>query len=60
MADLDIVKEEDITRRLREAVVMLVRDEDFARVVTYSTNSTISVQERFAAMEDAVCSVVSR
>ncbi len=39
---------------LRKAVIGLVRDDDFARAITYSTNSTISVQARFAAMEAAV------
>lgn len=39
---------------LRDAVVELVRSEDFARAVTYSTNSTAAVQKRFSAMEMAL------
>lgn len=36
---------------LAEVVVSLVRDEEFARAITYSTNSTAAVQRRFALME---------
>jgi hypothetical protein len=54
MADLGVVKDEEVKQRLKQAVISLVRDDDFARAVTYSTNSTISVQKRFTAMESAV------
>ncbi|MGY3547973.1 hypothetical protein ACVWZ4_003361 [Bradyrhizobium sp. USDA 4472] len=48
--DLDRGKEEE----LKQAVVDLVLDEEFARAITYSTNSTASVQRRFSAMEETV------
>jgi hypothetical protein len=48
--NLDKGKEDE----LRQAVVDLVLDEEFARAITYSTNSTASVQRRFSVMEEAV------
>jgi hypothetical protein len=49
-ADLD----KKVLARLRQAVIDLVNSDDFSRAITYSTNSTISAQDRFAAMENAV------
>jgi hypothetical protein len=40
--------------RLKSAIVDLVLDDEFARAITYSTNSTIAVQRRFSAMEEVV------
>lgn len=39
---------------LRETIEGLVHDEDFARAITYSTNSTQAVRTRFAIMEGAL------
>ena len=41
-------------RRLRKAVVSLIEDTEFAKAITYSTNSTIPVQMRFEMMEQAI------
>jgi hypothetical protein len=49
-ADLD----KKVSERLRQAVIGLLKNDDFSRAITYSTNSTISVRDRFAAMENAV------
>jgi hypothetical protein len=54
MADLNLPPEAPARLRLRDAVVDLVREDEFARMITYSTNSTIAVQKRFAKMEEAV------
>jgi hypothetical protein len=43
---------------IREAVIDLVEDENFARAITYSTNSTAAVQNRFASMEHALAQVM--
>jgi hypothetical protein len=43
-----------IWERLRQAVIDLLYNEEFSRAITYSTNSTIPVRDRFAAMENAV------
>ncbi|WP_319240195.1 DUF262 domain-containing protein [uncultured Propionivibrio sp.] len=40
---------------VRAAIVALVRDDGFLKSITYSTNSTASVQARFGAMELALC-----
>ncbi len=45
-------------QRLREAVIGLLRNDDFSKAITYSTNSTIPVRVRFAAMEDAVATAI--
>ncbi|CAM3393455.1 DUF262 domain-containing protein [Cupriavidus taiwanensis] len=45
---------------LREAIVDLVRDEEFARAITYSTNSTAAVQKRFEAMESTLSKVAQK
>jgi hypothetical protein len=44
-------------RHLRQAVVSLVEDLEFAKAITYSTNSTIPVQTRFEMMEQAIGAV---
>jgi hypothetical protein len=59
MASLSLPSEAPVEQRLREAVVDLVRDDEFARMITYSTNSTIAVQKRFAKMEEAVREAVA-
>jgi hypothetical protein len=41
-------------RHLRKAVVSLIEDAEFAKAITYSTNSTIPVQTRFEMMEQAM------
>lgn len=43
---------------LRNAVVALVLDDSFAHAITYSTNSTASVRDRFMAMEKALSAAV--
>lgn len=40
-------------QELREIIEDLVRDDDFARSITYSTNSTQAVKMRFATLENA-------
>lgn len=42
---------------LKDAVTKLVDDDEFARAITYSTNSTVAVQRRFSAMEKVVLEV---
>ena len=59
MTDLDLQSDTAAEHRLKDAVVSLVRDGDFERAITYSTNSTLPVQKRFAAMEDAVQKAIS-
>lgn len=39
---------------LRQAMMKLVRDEEFGRSITYSTNSTQAVRKRFATLEQAL------
>jgi hypothetical protein len=42
-------------QKLRTAVVTLLRDDpEFVRAITYSTNSTVAVRNRFARMETAI------
>jgi hypothetical protein len=52
-AELDSAGQE----KLRNSIIELVADEDFARAITYSTNSTAAVQKRFDAMEKAASEV---
>ena len=54
MSALNLRSEKSAEHRLKEAVVSLVRDEDFQHAITYSTNSTLPVQKRFEAMEGVV------
>ena len=54
MAHLGVELNDTMKRRLHDAVVSLLRDDEFARSITYSTNSTSSVQKRFSAMEDGI------
>jgi hypothetical protein len=54
MSDGQVSEDESCQAATRDAVVSLLRDENFARVITYSTNSTAAVQKRFAAMESAL------
>jgi Protein of unknown function DUF262 len=54
MSEGQISEEESCQEAIRDAIVALVRDESFARAITYSTNSTAAVQLRFAAMESAL------
>ncbi len=53
-ADLGI----EVETLLHDAIVDLVRDREFDRSITYSTNSTVSVQRRFSAMEKVISKVV--
>ncbi len=39
---------------LREKIVALVNNEDFSRAITYSTNSTQAVKQRFQMFEDTL------
>lgn len=43
--------------RLKEDLIALLGDEDFARAITYSTNSTPAVQKRFSSMESIMTAV---
>lgn len=55
MADPDVYNADEPTKaRIKAAVVALLHDDDFVRAITYSTNSTIAVKNRFAVMEDAI------
>lgn len=47
-----------VRHRLKVELPRLLEDEEFFRSITYSTNSSIPVQKRFAAMEDLVSKVV--
>jgi uncharacterized protein DUF262 len=60
MSGLNIRSERSGEHRLKEAVISLVRNEDFQHAITYSTNSTSPVQKRFEAMEGAVREATSR
>ena len=60
MSEESVSVADDMTEReLYNAIVMLMNDEDFLKAITYSTNSTIAVQKRFAAMETVVVEVIS-
>ena len=59
MSGLNLRSERSAEHRLKDAVVSLVRDEDFQHAITYSTNSTLPVQKRFEAMEGAVKKVIA-
>jgi hypothetical protein len=54
MADLKPTLDPATQIRLKAAVVALVRSDDFERAITYSTNSTSPVKNRFVAMQEAV------
>lgn len=54
MADLPGYLSADEHDRLRSEIVSLVREADFARSITYSTNSTAAVQFRFQLMTAGV------
>ncbi len=43
---------------VRGAIIKLLRNEEFATAITYSTNSTLSVRRRFAFMEKAVSEAI--
>lgn len=45
--------------KLRNAIESLLDNDEFVKAITYSTNSTIAVHKRFAAMEAAVAEVIS-
>lgn len=51
MSEGNLAEMQSAHATVRTSIVDLVRDEDFARAITYSTNSTASVQKRFADME---------
>jgi hypothetical protein len=47
-------------QRLHDAIVaLLAENEEFVKAITYSTNSTIAVHKRFAAMEAVAAEVTS-
>ncbi len=54
VAFLDASLSARVEQRLHDAVVSLFDDADFVRSITYSTNSTLAVRNRFAAMKAAV------
>lgn len=45
-------------KRLHDSIVALLSKDDFAKAITYSTNSTIAVHKRFTAMERAIKEVL--
>ena len=49
----------ELRHRLHDVVVDLMRDSDFEKSITYSTNSTAAVQKRFSMMEDVIRLTVS-
>lgn len=60
MSGLPITLAKDQERSLRKEIIDLLDDDEFVRSITYSTNSTLSVQRRFSAMEEAVRRAVSQ
>jgi hypothetical protein len=44
----------EVVTRLRRDIITLIKDEQFSKAITYSTNSTIPAQTRFATMENVV------
>ena len=55
----DYVSDDSVDRaRLHGTIVDLVKNDDFARAITYSTNSTVAVQKRFKAMQTAIFEVL--
>ncbi|MER8765310.1 MULTISPECIES: DUF262 domain-containing protein [unclassified Mesorhizobium] len=54
MADFHVFGDAAEEHRLKQIIIDLVRDEEFSRSITYSTNSTVAVQKRFVAMEGAI------
>jgi hypothetical protein len=59
MSELDLISGKSMEAAVREAVISLVRDDEFAQAITYSTNSTAAVKKRFVAMEAALLRAVS-
>ena len=53
----DYVDDSLDNERLRNTIIDLLKDEEFAHAITYSTNSTVAVQKRFDAMETAIIGV---
>jgi hypothetical protein len=57
LTEVDRTTKESDLKCLRDAVIDLLKKETFVRAITYSTNSTIAVQNRFAAMETVLVEV---
>ncbi|GAB3461575.1 DUF262 domain-containing protein [Massilia terrae] len=60
MSDFEDSISDSNEMEIRNAIVELVRNEQFARAITYSTNSTAAVQYRFAAMEEKLQEVIKK
>ena len=54
MSDEQFPDDDSIHDAVRDAIMALVRDDDFGKAITYSTNSTAAVQKRFALMEESI------
>jgi len=58
MFGLSISLSDDAKATLREGLVYLIRDDErFSRAISYSTNSTQPVADRFAALENLVSNI---
>jgi hypothetical protein len=57
MSELPPILDPATEMALKNAIVELVNDSEFARAITYSTNSTAAVQRRFDAMESATLGI---
>lgn len=60
MSGLSTLGSEAVEEEIRKVIIELVRDDSFARAITYSTNSTAAVRYRFATMEKRFQEVVSK
>ena len=58
MSDGAIVSAEHEHDAIRATIVQLLQDENFARSITYSTNSTSAIRTRFAALQKALDEVL--
>jgi Protein of unknown function DUF262 len=50
----DIQKDKSLAKRVKNAVISLINEEEFSFAITYSTNSTSAVQARFGLAEEAL------
>lgn len=57
MSGLPVELGTQVEKALHDAIILLVKDRDFDRWITYSTNSTASVQRRFSTMETVISKV---
>ena len=60
MSILSMPIEEGLLNQIKSDIISLLHDDDFAKAITYSTNSTAAVRKRFASMEEVINKVVAQ